>query len=53
MKLYDAIQIVLELAGQTTPTDLDEATRQAEAIECLREFGHGYFPGSRDREAKQ
>lgn len=52
MKLYDAIQLVLELARQTTPIDPDEAVQQATAIEIVELFSQGYFPGTRQKEAK-
>lgn len=51
MKLYEATQIVLELAAQADkPTDARVAQEHADAIETLREFAWGYFPGSRLRE---
>lgn len=53
MRLYDAIQTVLKLARHTAAKLPEEHRASAEdAITTLQEFGYGYFPGSRSREAK-
>ena len=52
MRLYDALRLVCDQAEQYRPDNLEEAGRLADALEIVREFSLGYFPGSRQREEK-